>query len=225
MSDLAPEHVPAAVRVSSTSHRVTVLGEVRSDVAVDGDARVRRDELGTTVVDVGGKLTIRVPTGTSIIIGSASGRVDVSGPLGDVAVLTDSGRIDIAEATSIDARTTSARLTIGTVHGECRARTGSGRIQVGACGSASVATESGRISLKHVDGPVEAHCVSGRIDISMDGAHDVNAETVSGRVTVSMPSGVDAFESSGSTAASVPPDCDCVVSVRSVSGRVAVSNR
>ncbi|MGI9611872.1 MAG: DUF4097 family beta strand repeat-containing protein [Acidimicrobiales bacterium] len=225
MDDMTPLRVPEAVRISSTSHRVTVIGEARSDVSVDGDARVYRDDVGTTVVDVAGTLTIRVPEGTSIVIGSSSGRVEVSGPIGDIAVLTDSGRIDIAEAASVDARTTSGRVQIGTVDGTCRVSSVSGRIHVGGCGSASVATDSGRVSLEHVAGPVEAHCVSGRIDVSLDSAHDVAAETVTGRVTVSMPSGVEVFESTESTAVIRPPDCDCTVSAQSVSGRIDVSNR
>jgi hypothetical protein len=65
-----------------------------------------------------------------------------------------------------------------------RAASTSGRVEVAACAAADVATSSGRISLRGADGPVNAHCVSGRIVVELLGAHDVIAETVSGRIEV-----------------------------------------
>ena len=63
-------------------------------------------------------------------------------------------------------------------------------------------------------------------DVEMAAAHNVEAETVSGRVTVSLPPGVEAWESTDPASASgAPVDCDCIVNVRSVSGRVDVSSR
>ena len=220
----SPEHTnPSSVRVSSTSYRVHVIAEDRPDVALDGMAEVAVDGPCTTIDSVASTLTVRVPEGTDVVIGSGSGRVDVSGDVGDLAVLTDSGRIKIEQAASVDARTRTARIEIGRSDGECRVRSESGRVEVDACCGADVATNSGRISLRQVDGPVHVHCVSGRVHVEMVAAHDVEAETVSGRVEVSLPSGVKAWESTDATATSVAPvGCDCTVNARSVTGRVDV---
>ena len=214
-----------SVRISSGGHPVKVVAEDRPDIRVKGDAEVSDDGHAVTIA-AAGPLTVRIPEGLDVLVGSGSGRIEVTGAAGDVSVLTDSGRIDIDDAASVDARTNSARVVVGRSGGECRVRSESGRVEVGACGSADVATDSGRIVLKHVDGPVKAHCVSGRIEVEMDSAHDIDAETVSGRVTVSLPPGVEAWHADEPHDSSdQPDDCDCVVNVRSVSGRVRVSSR
>ena len=82
------------------------------------------------------------------------------------------------------------------------------------------------IRLREVAGPARAHCASGTIEIAMAEAHDVDAETVSGRISISLPT--DARPRIDTPrAGSVPPsgDHDCVVTARSGSGRVDVSNR
>lgn len=220
------ENQRVSLRVSSTSHRITIRAENRDDVVFDGNATLSVDEDEVTIDSARGALMIRVPTGTAVMVGSDSGRIKISGEVGDVAVLTESGAISIDRAESLDARTSSARVEVKSLVGKSRVRTKSGRVVIGACGGADVATDSGRITLKHVDGQVKAHCVSGRIDVQMDAAHDIEAETVSGRVNVSYPRDVVAWNPSEHPGASViPGECDCTVRVRSVSGRVNVSER
>lgn len=219
-------HSVSSVRISSDQHRVRVIAEQRPGVVVEGSAEVTHDGGTVTIGSVSSALTVRVPEGVSVVVGSRSGRVSISGAAGNVAVITESGRIEIDHAASVDARTSSARITLGRCDGECRIRTESGRIEVGSCCGADVSTSSGRISISQVDGPVRAHCVSGRIDIAMDSAHDIDAETVSGRVAVSLPHGVDAWQPTGpADSAPAPAGSDCVVRVRSGSGRVDVSSR
>jgi DUF4097 and DUF4098 domain-containing protein YvlB len=97
---------------------------------------------------------------------------------------------------------------------------------VGSCGSADVATANGKILLRDVRGVVRAHCTNGRVDITMATADDVTAETVTGRVNVSLPRGVRAFRADLADGQSVRQgDADCVVSTHSVTGRVEVVNR
>jgi len=226
MSDDLERTPVSSVRISSSHDRIDVVAEERVDVAVKGEAVVTYEGGCATISAVDSALTVRVPERISIVVGSQAAPVVIAGPAGDVAVVTASGRIKIDEATSVDARTNSARVTVGRSGGQCRIRSESGRIEVGACESADVATVSGRITMSGVDGPVRAHCVSGRIDIEMEGPHDVEAETVSGRVRVSLPAGVEAWRSTGTADMSTAPEgCDCVVNVRSVSGRVEVSSR
>lgn len=215
----------ASVRVSSGAQRVQVVVEERADIAVVGEARVQRDGDRTTVDQARGRLTVRVPAGTDVVIGTTSGRVDVEGAVGAASIVTESGRIEIDRAASVDARTASGRLQIGRVQGRCRVRNKSGRVEIGGCGGADVATESGRIRLTHVTGAVEAHCVSGRIDLQFDAPADVVAETVSGRISVRLPSGARPHRIDHTDRSERPDDSDCTVRAASVSGRVEVSVR
>ena len=215
-----------SVRISSLSNRVQVIGEDHDDVSVRGDARVTQDGTQTTIDSVQSRLVVSVPAGTDLVIGTESARVDVAGQVGSLAIVTESGRIIVEQAASIDARTKSARVTVGHVDDGCRIRTTSARVQVSGCRDADVATDSGRITLTGVNGAVRAHCVSGRIEIELDSANDIDAETVSGRITVSLPPGVRAHRpSEQDDAAPAAELCDCTVVAKSVSGRVVVSAR
>jgi DUF4097 and DUF4098 domain-containing protein YvlB len=152
--------------------------------------------------------------------------VTIDGRVGAVSAMTTSGRISIADAESVDVRTRSGRIEVKRTSGSCRAVATSARVDIGHCGDADVTSRSGRITLDDANGRVRAHCKSGRIEISMGGAHDVDAETVSGRITVSLPAGVRArvVELPGDPAVDVGGH-DCVVVARAGSGRVDVSNR
>jgi hypothetical protein len=215
----------ASVRIASTSGsvRVTTVADL-DQVSVVGAATVIDGDAMT--VDGGSRRTeVRVPVGMDLVIGTASGRVEVFGSAGAVAVVTKSGRVLVEDSTSLDVRTSS-----GAVAGECRIVGRSGRVDVGRCGTAHVTTTSGRITLRGVHGPAHAHCVSGRIDLTMAAPGDVDAETVSGRITVAMPAGsrvrIETPKSAAVAAAAVVDsdgECDCVVTARSGSGRVVVT--
>jgi DUF4097 and DUF4098 domain-containing protein YvlB len=218
---------PPRVRVATTSHRLDVCAQVRTDVDLDGPATVVRvdDELRITA---DGALTVRVPVGTDVVIGSESGRVSARGPLGSVCVVSESGRITIEEAEVVDVRTSSARVDVGRVGGACAVRSTSGRVEVDACDAATISTETGRIQLGGARGPVRAHCVSGRVSVEMDEAADVVVDAVSGRVSVRYPAGVRYRRLDDEPDGGDPEptdECECTVVAHSVSGRVEVSNR
>jgi len=215
-----------SVRISSASGRVNLVAEDRADIDVRGDAAVSRIGDTTTITGDNSKLAVRVPTGIDVIIGTTSGRVDVAGLVGAAAVTTDSGRIRIEPAASVDARSNSGRIEIDHCGQQCCLRSNSGAVAVGSCGAADVATTNGRISLGAVRGVARAHCTSGRVDITMAAANDVSAETLSGRIDVSMPPGVRAFCTDlADGPVQRPDDVDCVVATHSVTGRIDVANR
>ncbi len=214
-----------SVRVSATSGRVKVVAEDRDDVLVRGDATLQHDGSTATVEAGSERVEIRVPSGVDLVVGSDSGRVDVKGPLGVVAVVTDSGKITVEQAAAVDVRTSSGRVAIGRVEGSSRVRTDSARVTVDETAEADVATDSGRIDLRSVSGRTTAHCVSGRIDIGLDAAADVEAETVSGRITVRVADAVRIHSVTGPLPADPEPHgADCTIATRAVSGRVSVTS-
>jgi DUF4097 and DUF4098 domain-containing protein YvlB len=140
--------------------------------------------------------------------------------------VTESGKVEVESAESVDIRTQSSRVEVGKVAGVCRVRSTSGKVEVGSCGDADIAGTSGRIELQRVAGSVEAHSVSGRIELSMAAANDITAETVTGRIEVSLPKGSVAYQPSESELGTLrPPGCDCTVVARSTTGKVVVTSR
>jgi len=167
-----------------------------------------------------------VPTGVDVVVGTTSASITVQGRVGHLAAVSESGRITSEHSASLDARTSSGSIDVAVVDGDCRVRSESGKVTVGACHDTDVSTVSGRVELSGVSGTARANCVSGRVDIRMTEAHDVTAETISGRVSVSLPGGARVQRTS--LIGEVPnadPDCDCTVTARSVSGRVDVVSR
>lgn len=215
-----------AVRITTTSGRVTVIAENRPDVRVSGGVEVTQDGSTVTAQSTSSSVEARVPIGVDVIIGTTSGRIAVEGRVGSLSVVSASGRITAEHAASIDARSASGRIKVERVDGDCRVRTSSGRVTVALCHDCDVSTTSGRVELAAVAGTARAHCISGRIGIRMVDHHDVVAETVSGGISVSVPSGARVWRTNAD--ASTPPpdeDYDCTVTTRSVSGRVDVASR
>jgi DUF4097 and DUF4098 domain-containing protein YvlB len=210
------------VRVAATSGSVRVIAEVRADVDVPDSVEYSVHDSMTTVSSGSRRVTVRVPEGTDLVIGSASGRVEVIGRAGSVAVVTSSGRVSVDTARSVDIRTTSGRVTVDVADESCRVLTKSGRVDIGRCGAAHLTASSGKITLTAASGPVHAHCVSGRIDVATTSAQDVEAETVSGRIRVRMPADVRPWIVHRNDTEPAPERCDCVVTARSVSGRIDV---
>lgn len=226
--------VPATplVRVSCVSGRVTVVAEDRIDVEVAGTDDVRHTAGTTTVSTTSGRLEVRVPSGTDIVVGATSGGVSVRGVVGAASITVETGKVVVEHAASLDARSRSGAIEVGSCDGACRVRSATGKIVVGSCGSADVATTSGRISLRDVRGAAVAHCSTGQISIELAGASDVEAETITGRVTVSVPKGVRPLvigpgdePSATDVDSSVDDGSVCTVTARSVNGQVKVVNR
>jgi DUF4097 and DUF4098 domain-containing protein YvlB len=215
--------VMTTVRIASTSGDVRVIAEDRADVDVPDSLEFSVDDSVMTVSAGSRRALMRVPTGTDLVVGTTSGRVEVTGLVGSLAVTTMSGRVSAESARSVDIRTTSGRIDVGSATGSCRVSTRSGSVVVGRCGEAHLTSMSGRISLDIADGPVHAHCVSGRIDVTVNSAQDVEAETVSGRISVRLPAGVRPQVVERRDDAELASDqYDCVVTARSVNGRIDV---
>jgi DUF4097 and DUF4098 domain-containing protein YvlB len=212
------------VRVATGSGSVRVRAIDDLDTVSVSGAAAQVDGDAMTVDAGSSRAELRVPAGIDVVIGTSSGRVEVLGRVGSAAVVTSSGRVHVDEAGSVDIRTRSGKVTVGAVTGECRIVGGSGRVDVGRCGAAHVTTASGRIDLRAVHGTAHAHCASGTIDVKMATAHDVDAETVSGKIRISMPAGTNVrVDTPSSATVGVGGGEECRVVARSGSGRVVVT--
>ncbi len=195
-------------------------------MGVAGTARIDPSAGATTIDEVRSKLTITVPEGCDVLVGTTSGRVELTGRFGNVSVVSESGRVEVADARSVDVRTSTGRIEIGRVAGDCLVRTTSGRVEIGQVGPTDVTTTSGGVRASAIDGSARVHTVSGRIELDLVGAGDVDAETVVGRIEITLPFGTRIHRADRlDPAAHRPPDTDCTVATRTVTGRIEVDTR
>lgn len=216
------------LRASTQSARLEIVAEERADIEVDGQAAPAADGV-VTVATSSAPLRVRVPVGTELVVGTTSGRVRVEGPAGPVKVATESGRIEIEAAERVDIRTTSGRVEVDDCAAGCRVHSESGRVNVRRAGGLDAHTSSGRVSVEAARGDVRVQTTSGRVSVGLDAAAVVDAETVSGRIDLTVESGLGVRLDEGSEGRRVSVDADvgddCVVRTRSVSGRIRVRGR
>jgi DUF4097 and DUF4098 domain-containing protein YvlB len=215
------------VRITVTSGRVQIIGESRAGIDVSG-----AETSGSgTELSVRGKskpVTVRVPTGTDVFVGSNSGNVELSGLLGNVSVTTRSADITAEEVASIDARTNSGKLTVGESHGSVRLRSKSSRSRVRrAGGNVHITTTSGRVEVQDARDAVSIKNVSGDTDVTVTGTGEVSVEAMSGDITVYVPADsrpdVQLRTTSGKKRIECETGTDFVITGRSMSGDITVT--
>ena len=225
------EESSRTVGVTSRNGMVTIVADSLKEISVQGGT-LSAARLSAARVEVMGKsspIVVHCPPGTSVVVGTSSGRVQLRGDLGDVRVTTQSGRVSIESATSIDARTRSGRVSIEHCSGSARVQCGSGRVEVGYSAELDATTESGRIVAERV-GRGRARAVSGRVTMgAADGFSALEVTTVSGAVDISVPPQsrpATALETvSGRIVCDLPPGDDGHIEVRTTSGRIRVRHR
>jgi DUF4097 and DUF4098 domain-containing protein YvlB len=219
--------MPDAVRITSRSGRVRVIGEARSDVVADGVSIV--DHHGQREVRCGSKaIEVRVPVGTDLVVGTSSGAVELQGDLGHVGVTTVSGRVTVEQVSSIDARTKSGRVEVQTSAGAVRLKTGSSSIRIDqAAGEVWVASISGKVQIKEAQGLASVRTVSGNVELGLSGAGEALLETVSGTMRITVPAGVHPTARLTSVSGKQRVECetgdDVAITARSVSGDLLVT--
>ncbi len=218
----------ARLHISSKSGRVRVRAEAAADFTVDG-AELRVDADGTAHVKGKSKtIDIRCSPGTDLVIGTASGSVEVVGQVGAVKVSCASGSIEIEHADEVDARTASGSVKVGMCEGECRVVCASGSVRVGGAGRAAISAVSGSISADDV-GSAELKSVSGTIEVGANGEGRIGVKTVSGTVRVTVPRStaptLNLKSMSGRIRRDVTEGRDYEISVGTVSGTIEVTCR
>jgi DUF4097 and DUF4098 domain-containing protein YvlB len=206
----------ARLRVLTVSGNVSVIGEDRTDIEVEpANARLHEAEEGRVmeVKSKSNKVTVRVPEGLNVSIGTVSGDITITGKVGTVKISTISGRVE-SEANTGDAdiRSISGNIILGACGGRCRANTKSGRIEIG-----------------HAGGAVKAHTMSGRIDVGTAGQEEIEIKTISGSIGVAVDPGrsprARLKSLSGRTKCDCPPGSDFEIRASSISGSIEVTEK
>jgi DUF4097 and DUF4098 domain-containing protein YvlB len=223
------------VRISTRSGRVVVIAEDRSDIIVEKGGRsvvpdVDEDGRTLTITSRSSEVRARVPTGTDVVVGTLSSRIDLRGEFGAAAITNTSGRIDVDRCSSLEARLVSGRLTLGTCSGSTRIDAKSGRVSIESTGDLRVGALSGRVTVGEATGSVRIRSVSGRVEATLTATvPDVKIESVSGRITLVVPPTVTPVQRfatrSGSIKCEVPDGGDPALGTilaRTMSGSIRV---
>jgi DUF4097 and DUF4098 domain-containing protein YvlB len=169
------------------------------------ERRFTRNQHHTDVV-------VRLPEGSRVELTTASGSIDVHGPVGDAVVTSASGgitldavggRVEVSTASGgirvgdaagdLTFQSASGSLKVERVGGECRARTASGSITIGrADGDVAAKTVSGSLRVGEArTGTLDLHATSGGIGVGVRRGTLVwlDVSSVSGRVTSDLSGG------------------------------------
>jgi len=220
--DLTISSRSGAVRVVAGHDESLAVQGATAVVGSDGAVDIRATSPGR------GRIVVRCPAGSDVTIGTGSGRVETTGPLGTVRIVTQSGRVEVEHAHRAEVRATSGRVTVGSCDTSCKVVTKSGRVHVGRSGTVDIAVVSGLVRVGSVGGAT-VQSVSGAIRVDgMDGAH-IAVRSMTGSVEVTLPAGcgpvLSVRSATGRIRCAVPDGDDGVLDVETSSGSIRVSAR
>lgn len=204
----------------------------------DGSFEVRGDRTGS------GTIVVRCPPGSHVSVGTLTGPVETHGPLGEVRIVTETGKIRVERAERVDARTRSGSVDVRWCAGECRLVTASSHVEVGSAGSVSIASQSGSVAAGSIGGG-QVRTVSGSIHIGLatdpSPASGLRVMSTSGGVEITVPQGsahvARLTSSSGRIRSAVPSSAvpssgepgespaAAAIEVRTTSGSIRVERR
>src|SRR5947207_13589613 len=177
------------VRVSTSSGSIRVVGEPRDGVAVEGGI-VKVDGDTVNVVSKGStSLIVRCPESADLVIGTRSGSLELRGRVGALRFTTLSGSLRAEHIASADIRGMSGSVDVAECDGLCRVKTKTGSTHVGSAGAVEVTIGSGSIDVERVEGSVRVRAASGTVGIGAEGHGLIEAETMSGSITITLPAG------------------------------------
>jgi DUF4097 and DUF4098 domain-containing protein YvlB len=128
-----------------------------------------------------------VPEGAEVDFSTASGDLEVTGPIGEIEASTASGDIELENVIGeVEVSTASGEITIAKADGELDISTASGDVEGdGIKGEINISTASGEIEISDSKGAFGLSCASGEITakgITVEGSSTFS--TASGSVEV-----------------------------------------
>lgn len=137
------------------------------------------------------RLTAHVPPGTDVDVHSASSDISLRARLGVVSAHTASGGIELQEAQRADLHSASGNIRVEDVHGDVAAKSASGNITVErAAGRVGASLASGTFRCERIGGSLDVGTASGDVRVGCCLGDEVVVKTVSGDVTLGLPSGI-----------------------------------
>ena len=160
-------------------------------VSQSGDSIVVREEGGGfRVRRSGARVRITVPDGTATRVTTASGDVTVLVTTGRTSIATASGDVRIGVASSLSVKSASGDVVIDRVVGDAELKSASGDLTAATVGGdLQTTTASGDLRVDTISGNARIATASGDIRIARFEGTSFVVNTVSGDVSVGVPSG------------------------------------
>jgi DUF4097 and DUF4098 domain-containing protein YvlB len=173
--------------------RVTIEGADAEDFVVSqlGDTITIGHDSRWRIRSRSVRVAIETPPGSGVDLATATADVRLTGALGAARIKTATGDVSVDRADRLEISTASGDCRIGEIDDDARvnavAGTCSGR---GVGGRFSASTASGDIRIARVGGDVDVATTSGDIRIERCDGDDISIRSVSGDVSVGLPTGV-----------------------------------
>lgn len=212
--DRAEATVQIRPRNPERTQDVTAAGQIAVDLTDNrlrvgfAHLRIRNWFTDGGAVDV----SIEVPTGSSLDIGTGMGAVDAAGEFGAAVLRSGMGAIRIDRCAGLRAKTGQGDVTVGSTAGLVSISTGTGKVRIGAiAGTAtvknangetqigvvtddlSISAANGDILIDRADANVTVKASNGSVRIGDIGRGAVTAATAAGAVEVGIRPGTAAW--------------------------------
>ena len=154
------------------------------------------------------RIAIRCPEDADLELTTHSSDVRAIGPLGEVAVKSASGDVELDDTRALAVTTASGDISAGAVAGELTAKTASGDLELRSVGGpGTVSTVSGDVRVGANNDSIAVNTVSGDVELEATGAA-VRVSAVSGDVSVAARPGLALWIDAQSVSGSMRSDLD-----------------
>ena len=129
-------------------------------------------------------VTVQLPAGSAVEVNAASAELRAVGRLGDVAVMSDHGSIDLEDVAGARITTAAGDVSVGRLNGPAEIRTSKGDIRIAEAvrGALALRTDAGDVEVgvaAGVSATLDAGTLSGRIQNALN-----NTEGAAAPVTI-----------------------------------------
>ncbi len=137
------------------------------------------------------RVAVGVPAGCDLEMSGASLDLVSRQKLGAVKARTASGDIRLTDTDDLIVKTASGEVRFDTVHGHCEVTAASGDLIGDAVtGDLRASLASGDVRVARVEGDVSVKSASGDAQIDRAEGHDIGIRSMSGDITIGLPSGI-----------------------------------
>lgn len=134
---------------------------------------------------------VDLPAGSDVVLRSAATTLTTGGALGDVAVKSASGSVEVDRAASVTVRTAAGDVEVGEVAGRVSVKSASSRVSVGSAHGLEVKGAAGEVHAVRLTGDVVVQTAAGRVRIDALGAGKARVEGKLADIEIGVVAGID----------------------------------
>lgn len=183
------------VRVSALDPTDATAAEYAASVTIDLDGDAVRIALphGHPMRRQHPQVLTRVelPAGSHVELRSAATTLTTDGPLGDVAVKSASGGVEVDRARNVTVRAAAGDVEVGEADGRVSVKSASSRVSVGSARGLEVKGAAGEVHAVRLTGDVVVQTAAGNVRIDALGAGKARIDGKLATIEVGVVAGID----------------------------------